>query len=256
MVHTTDHDDTGRRHVADDTRQRWAIRRQRRVWDVRGSAWHHHQAHNTGLQQVVSAVVETALATAGPTLGTVVDLGCGSGQITLPIAEHAASVLAVDVSTTMLDELRRRARQTPAPERIETRLCAIEQLRLPPASVDLVVSNYALHHLRDQDKDAVLANARLWLRPGGVLVVGDMMLGRGTDAADRAIIASKVKEFARRGPAGWWRIAKNAARYLLRMHERPVSSAAWIAMATRHGFSEVSVRSVVNEAAILVARCP
>lgn len=205
---------------------------------------------------MVAAVVETALGAAGPALGMVVDLGCGSGQITLPLAEHAKSVLAVDVSTTMLDDLRRRARQTPVAARVETRLCAIEQLQLPPGSVDLVVSNYALHHLRDQDKETVLANARRWLRPGGVLVVGDMMLGRGTDAADRAIIASKVKQFARRGPGGWWRIAKNAVRYLLRVHERPVSAAAWTAMATRQGFSEVSVRSVVNEAGILVAHCP
>jgi ubiquinone/menaquinone biosynthesis C-methylase UbiE len=255
-VHSTDRNDTARHHVGDETWQRWAIRRQRRVWESRGRSWHHHQAHNTGLQQVVAAVVDAALTAAGPTLGAVVDLGCGSGQITLPLAEHAGSVLAVDVSATMLDELRQRALKTPGGERVETRLCAIEQLRLPPASVDLVVSNYALHHLRDRDKETVLANARQWLRSGGVLVVGDMMLGRGTDAADRAIIAGKVKQFARRGPAGWWRIAKNAARYLLRMHERPVSSAAWTAMASRHGFVEVTVRGVVNEAAILVARCP
>jgi len=237
-------------------RQRRAISRQRRVWEVRGRTWHHHQAHNVGLQTVVTAVVEAATAAAGPDIGAMVDLGCGSGQVTLELADRATSTLAVDVSATMLDELRQKARNHPCESRIETRLCPIEQLHLPDHSVDLVVSNYALHHLRDADKDLVLANARRWLRSGGVLVIGDMMIGRGANAADRAIIASKIKQFARSGPGGWWRIAKNAARYLLRIHERPLPAATWTAMAQRHGFCDVTVAPVVNEAAVLVARCP
>jgi len=238
------------------TWQRRAIRRQQRVWNVRGRTWHRHQADNPGLQSVVAAVVAAATTAAPPGLGTMVDLGCGSGQVTLELADRFTQTLAVDVSRTMLDELSERARHHSAAQRIETRLCPIEQLSQPVGTVDLVVTNYALHHLRDVDKDAVMANVQQWLRPGGVLVVGDMMIGRGTDAADRAIIASKVKQLARRGPGGWWRIAKNAVRYLLRVHERPLSSAAWIAMAKRHGFCDITVRPVVNEAAVLVARCP
>lgn len=240
----------------DQSRQRRAINRQRRVWDVRGRTWHHHQSQNVGLRTVVSAVVEAATTAAGTDIGTLVDLGCGSGQVTLELAPLAANTLAVDVSATMLQELRQRASEHPGGERIETRLCPIEKLHLQDGSVDLVVSNYALHHLRDTDKETVVANARRWLRPGGVLVIGDIMIGRGATAADRAVIASKVKQFARRGPGGWWRILKNAVRYLLRIHERPLSAAAWKTIATRHGFTEVSVRPIVNEAAVLVARCP
>lgn len=32
-----------------------------------------------------------------------------------------------------------------------------------------------------------------WLRPGGRLVIGDMMFGRGADAADREIIRAKIR---------------------------------------------------------------
>lgn len=236
-------------------RPRMAIGRQRRVWNLRARDWAHHVSNNEGLRRVVDAVVATAVEVAGPELGTVVDLGTGSGQVVLELAGRAKRALAVDVSAAMLDQLAARAKEE-VRATVETMVCPIEELTLPPASVDLVVSNYALHHLRDRDKETLMGDILQWLRPGGHLVLGDMMLGRGGDAADRAVIAGKVRQLARKGPGGWWRIAKNAFRMLLRVHERPLSASAWSAMATRHGFVEVRVRPVVQEAAILVARRP
>jgi hypothetical protein len=95
-----------------------------------------------------------------------------------------------------------------------------------------------------------------WLRPGGRLVIADMMFGRGASSRDRAIIKSKVAVLARKGPGGWWRIAKNAARYLLRVQERPVSMDTWTAMLTRSGFTEVSATTIVAEAGIVTGRRP
>lgn len=236
-------------------RRQLAVGRQRRVWNLRARDWAHHVDDNEGLRRVVDAVVSKAHELRGDKLGDVVDLGTGSGQVVLALAADASSALAVDVSAAMLQQLQERARQQGI-DGVQTKLSPIESLRLPPASVDLVVSNYALHHLRDRDKGAVLAEVLRWLRPGGHLVFGDMMLGRGADAADRAVIASKVRQLARKGPGGWWRIAKNAARMTLRVHERPLSAAAWQALATRQGYVDVAVHSVVQEAAVLVARAP
>ena len=95
-----------------------------------------------------------------------------------------------------------------------------------------------------------------WLRPGGRLVVGDMMFGRGGESRDRAIISSKVALLVRKGPGGWWRIAKNAGRYLLRFQERPVSISAWVEMFERAGFGDVRAVPVVNEAAVVVGTRP
>ncbi len=83
-----------------------------------------------------------------------------------------------------------------------------------------------------------------------------MMLGRGGDGEDRAIIASKVGVMLRRGPAGWWRIAKNAYRLLTRTAERPISMAAWAGLLERAGFVEVTTRRVVNEAGLVKGRLP
>ncbi len=132
----------------------------------------------------------------------------------------------------------------------------IEELALPPGSVDLVVSSYALHHLRDADKAHLVSAVYGWLRPGGRLVVADMMFGRGASRQDRAIIRTKVAALARKGPGGWWRIAKNAARFLLRVQERPVSMDAWTAMLTRSGFAGVSAKTIVAEAGLVTGRRP
>ena len=88
------------------------------------------------------------------------------------------------------------------------------------------------------------------------VIIADMMLGRGTSSRDRAIIKSKVAALARKGPGGWWRIAKNAARYQLRMQERPVSMDTWIAMLTRSGFAEVTATSIVAEAGLVTGHRP
>jgi SAM-dependent methyltransferase len=231
------------------------LRRQRRVWDRRASRWAANVVDNPGLSRVVEAVVAAALAHAGPDLGTVVDLGSGSGQLILRLAGHADRAVAVDVSPAMLEALAERAADAGVGG-IEPRCEAIEHLDVPPGSVDLVVSNYALHHLTDRDKAALLARVYRWLRPGGWLIVGDMMLGRGRDRADRAVLAGKLRSLARLGPGGWWRIAKNAYRFLLRVEERPLPPAAWTALASRAGFPTVSVVPIVHEAHLLVAQRP
>ena len=132
----------------------------------------------------------------------------------------------------------------------------IEELVLPAQSVDLVVSSYALHHLRDADKARLVSAAYRWLRPGGRLVVADMMFGRGGSRADRAIIRSKLAALVRKGPGGWWRIAKNTARYLLRVQERPVSMGRWTAMLTAAGFAEVTAATIRAEAGLVTGRRP
>lgn len=185
----------------------------------------------------------------------VIDLGCGTGQISLPLALQGAEVLAVDVSPAMVRRLQSEARRREASS-LDGLALPIEELRLPPRSVDLVVSSYALHHLRDPDKARLVLAACGWLRPGGRLVLADMMFGRGGSRRDRAIIRSKVAALASKGPGGWWRIAKNAGRYLLRAQERPVSMDAWAAMLVRSGFADVTATAIVAEAGLVTGQRP
>ncbi len=222
--------------------------RQRRVWTKRAEGWDHGSV--TGLEVVIDTVLDRAQPQPGE---FAVDLGCGTGALTIPLARRCGQVLAVDVSDAMIDRLRARLSDAGLGN-VETRTVPIEQLELPPASVDLVVSNYALHHLRDRDKQVVVERAAIWLRPGGRLAVGDMMFGRGGEARDWAIAAGKMRALGRRGPGGWWRIAKNLWRYLWRVQERPVSLSAWTAMFERAGFEDLSNVSVHAEAGVVAGR--
>jgi 2-polyprenyl-3-methyl-5-hydroxy-6-metoxy-1,4-benzoquinol methylase len=223
------------------------IARQERFWTRNARSWDHGAANNPGLVKVVDRVITEGALAPGQ---RVVDLGCGSGQLTLKIAPRVASVLAIDVSKAMIELLDEHARAAGI-DNVDGRAVPIERLELADGSVDLVVSNYALHHLRDADKAAAVRQAAKWLAPGGRLVIGDMMFGRGADARDREIISSKVVLMLRKGPAGWWRIAKNATRFLFRFQERPVSMHAWVKMFESAGLVDVQALPVVNEAAVV-----
>jgi len=223
--------------------------RVRRLWDRRAQRWEHHGS--AGLERVVDALVEACAPAADR---DVVDLGCGNGQLSLPLARAGARVLAVDISARMIETVEQKAAQEGLSVRTAVR--PVQELAVEPESLDLVVSNYAMHHLYDDEKRAVLESAVTWLRPGGRVVLGDMMFGRGATRHDREVIGAKVRVMLRRGPAGWWRIAKNAARFTLRIRERPLPMETWIEMFRDAGLTEVAGARVVAEAAIVVGSKP
>lgn len=227
-----------------------SITRGRLLWDRRAESW--DTEGSAGLTRVVEAVLAEC---EGSPDAHAVDLGCGSGQVTLPLAARCARVLAVDVSAPGIDRLNAKLAAAGI-DTVETVTHPIETLDLPAASLDLVVSNYALHHLLDADKVRLLTRCRQWLRPGGRLVIGDMMFGRGASREDWAIASEKARSLLRRGPAGWWRVAKNIPRFALRLGERPLPVARWEAMVTAAGFVDVRVGHVVSEAHVLSASVP
>lgn len=228
--------------------QALAAARERRLWNLRASSW--DDAGSAGLSKVVEAVVEECRGAPSTTLA--IDLGAGSGAVTLPLAGMSDRVLAVDVSEELLGLLAEKATNQGI-QNIEVLAHPIETLDLAPESIDLIASNYALHHLRDADKARLLEHSHRWLKPGGRLVIGDMMFGRAVTAENRQIVASKVVVFLRRGPAGWFRLAKNVVRFALRLGEKPLPPSTWEDLARRAGYEQVTIKRVVSEASVLVA---
>ncbi len=233
-----------------DLATRTAVNRQRRVWSRRVASWDQHGSAN--LARVTAAVIAVAAVQPGE---VAVDLGAGNGQVTLPLAVHGARVLGVDISPGMAGALRSEARRRGLPT-VEAITVPIEELDLPAGSVDLIVSSYALHHLRDPDKAKLVQAAARWLTPGGRIVIADMMFGRGGTHRDREIIRQKLSTLARKGPGGWWRIAKNVVRYLVRVQECPISMDAWTALLRSAGFTSITASAIVAEAGLVSARMP
>jgi SAM-dependent methyltransferase len=219
-------------------------------WDRKAGSW--DCGASPGLEGVVAAVLETARPRPGM---TAVDLGCGTGRLTLALARMGLNVIAVDISPVMLKYLREKATSAGLTG-ITCVVDAVEHFDLPPDTVDLVVSNYAFHFLCNRDQRRLLQAAAYWLRPGGRLVVGDMMFGRGGNARDWEIIGSKAVRLARRGPGGWWRIAKNLIRFSLRVGAHPMDIHEWERQLNQSGLADISVRSVVAEAGVAAATKP
>ncbi len=97
-----------------------------------------------------------------PAAATVVDLGCGAGiPATRELVGHGLRVLGVDFSAVQLARARR---LVPAASLV---LADMTALWLRPASVDAVVSFYALIHVPLTDQQALFPRIRDWLRPGG-----------------------------------------------------------------------------------------
>ncbi|MBN1207712.1 MAG: methyltransferase domain-containing protein [Myxococcaceae bacterium] len=94
----------------------------------------------------------------------VVDLGCGTGDLTLVLAERwpTARVTGVDSSEAMVAEASRRA----APDRVRFEVADLARWT-PPKPVDVLFSNAALHWLPNHA--ALLSGLVSQLAPGGVL---------------------------------------------------------------------------------------
>jgi ubiquinone/menaquinone biosynthesis C-methylase UbiE len=219
-----------------------------RKWDKRVEQWHSHVTSAAAFEQLLRELIELA----APRLSdSCVDLGAGTGFVTMALAPLTSSVLAVDISGAMTSALAERA-AADGLGNVATQVSDLREFQLRSASTDLVVSSYALHHLVDADKRALVARAAQWLRPGGRIVIGDMMFGRGTSQRDRAILRQKVAALAAKGPGGLWRIAKNLTRYGLRVgQEHPAPPEFWQAALRDAGFTDVIFHPVVAEAGIV-----
>jgi ubiquinone/menaquinone biosynthesis C-methylase UbiE len=80
----------------------------------------------------------------------ILDLGCGTGRFSRPIAEHFnTGVIAIDPSEAMLAEARKKASPHVRYER-----GAGENIPLPDSSVDMVFMSMVFHHFKDRDRVA------------------------------------------------------------------------------------------------------
>jgi len=116
---------------------------------------------------------EAVAATADVDARDILELGVGTGETSgrLLDAHPAARLRGIDASAPMLRVARRAVRGRGA----RLRVGRLEE-RLPTGPFDLVVSVLVVHHLDAAGKAGLFARAAARLRPGGRLVVGDVVV--------------------------------------------------------------------------------
>ena len=126
-----------------------------------------YDAWSVSVTEDVEFYVEEALASGGP----VVELACGTGRITVPIAQAGIGVIGVDSSPSMLEVARERVGAAGVDELVDLRE---GDLRDPPVPervpLVLIAFRSLLHMTTEADRTRALAAAYELLHRGGRLV--------------------------------------------------------------------------------------
>jgi ubiquinone/menaquinone biosynthesis C-methylase UbiE len=98
---------------------------------------------------------------------SLLDLACGPGRLTIPLAPFFRDVVAVDLEPEMIEQARQDALRSGVTN-VLWRVGKVEDLGVPGQSLGMITIGEAFHRV---DQRRVLENGRRWLRPGGTFVV-------------------------------------------------------------------------------------
>ncbi|MEA1965124.1 MAG: corrinoid protein-associated methyltransferase CpaM [Candidatus Aerophobetes bacterium] len=107
----------------------------------------------------------------------VLDLGCGTGALTLRAAKVGAKVKGIDVNSQMLDIAQRKASETDLTQNIELCEMGVAELESEEAeSYDIVMSGLSFSELTEDELIYTLKEVRRILEPGGLLLIADEVI--------------------------------------------------------------------------------
>lgn len=121
---------------------------------------------------------------------TVLDLGSGAGFDAFLAAERVGAsgrVIGVDMTPEMVERARQNASRMNVPN-VEFRLGQIERLPVEDGSIDCVLSNCVIN--LSPDKVRVFGEMHRTLRPGGRIVISDILRSRDLPEAIRGNAAA------------------------------------------------------------------
>jgi ubiquinone/menaquinone biosynthesis C-methylase UbiE len=184
-------------------------------WDASAATFDDEADHGLRDPSVRAAWAELLLPLMPDPPATVLDLGCGTGSLSLLLAAAGHHVRGLDASRQMISLARVKTAGLP----VELTQGDAAEPPYEPASADVVLCRHVLWAL--EDRDAVMARWVRLLKPGGrlVLVEGSWSTGAGLPAADcsdlvlRHRATADVRQLA--GNSALWGRDVPDERYLL-----------------------------------------
>ncbi|SIT53419.1 Methyltransferase type 11 [Mesorhizobium prunaredense] len=153
---------------------------------------------------------------------TILDVGCGSGGITLHLLERhgAAHVVGFDVERPVIEAARKRATARGLSGRANFVQAPPGPLPFTDASFDVVFSKDALLHV--PDKDALFAEIVRVLKPGGVFAASNWMISHDGEPSPemKAYVAAESLSFAMASPIRYAAAMRRAGLADVTVHDR------------------------------------
>ena len=143
---------------------------------------------------------------------TILDIGCGSGGITLHLVERhgAAHATGFDVEQPVIETARRRAAARGLAGRVSFIQAPPGSLPFADHSFDVVFSKDALLHV--PDKDGLFAEIFRVLKPGGVFAASNWMISHDGEPSPemKAYVAAEGLSFAMASPSRYAQAMRRA----------------------------------------------
>ena len=114
-----------------------------------------------------------------------IDLACGPGTYTRPLAQRVARAIGVDLTPAMVEKSRAEAAHDGITN-IEFLCADVYALPFPDGAAEIVSCGYAFHHMTEPVR--ALAEMARVLRSGGRLAITDIVVPEGCDAATQNAI--------------------------------------------------------------------
>jgi ubiquinone/menaquinone biosynthesis C-methylase UbiE len=155
------------------------------------SAERHYAEHRPGYDEEALAYLADRFELGDSS--RVLDLGCGAGQIAVPLAEHAGKVVAMDPNETMLRHARRRAERA-GRENVERVVGSDTDLGEELGTFGLTTMGRSFHWM---DGKSTLETLYRLTEPGGgvALLTGQEWLTKGTEPWQE-VVYEVAREYA------------------------------------------------------------
>lgn len=123
----------------------------------------------------IEAVYSRVADLASESGGRVLDIGCGTGGVSLACAARGCTVTGIDVDAEMLEVARTKATLAPKTGSVDWFQLASAEIgdRFDPSSFDAVTACLVFSELSPDQQAYALRTARSRLRPGGKVVLAD-----------------------------------------------------------------------------------